>query len=67
MTGATRQQDVDTMSPSTEPKIVTPSAENPTKDQDQDQDKDKDKAEDKNSAKTDEYLDIPTFLRRQAN
>ncbi len=51
------------MSPSTEPKIVTPSAENPTKDQDQDQDK----AEDKNSAKTDEYLDIPTFLRRQAN
>ena len=63
MTGATRQQDVETMSPSTEPKIVTPSAENPTKNQGQDQDK----AEDKNSAKTDEYLDIPTFLRRQAN
>ncbi len=63
MTGATRQQDAETMAPPAEPKIVpkieTPSAENPIVDQDQ--------AEDKKSAKTDEYLDIPTFLRRQAN
>jgi hypothetical protein len=63
MTGATRQQDAETMAPPAEPKIVpkieTPSAENPIADQDQ--------AEDKKSAKTDEYLDIPTFLRRQAN
>jgi len=63
MTGATRQQDVETMAPPAEPKMApkidTPSAESPTVDQDQ--------AEDKNAAKTDEYLDIPTFLRRQAN
>jgi len=63
MTGATRQQDAETMAPPAEPKIVpkieTPSAENLIPDQDQ--------AEDKKSAKTDEYLDIPTFLRRQAN
>ncbi len=63
MTGATRQQDVEMMAPPAEPKMApkidTPSAESPTVDQDQ--------AEDKNAAKTDEYLDIPTFLRRQAN
>ncbi|MFZ8898609.1 MAG: cell division protein FtsZ [Alphaproteobacteria bacterium] len=63
MTGATRHQDAETVAPPVEPKIVpkieTPSAENPVVDQDQ--------AEDKKSAKTDEYLDIPTFLRRQAN
>ena len=63
MTGASRQQDSETTNTASEPtitsKVETPKVEAPeTKSSEE---------EEKNVAKTDEYLDIPTFLRRQAN
>jgi hypothetical protein len=62
MTGASRQQDSETANTAAEPTITSnveiPKVEAPET---------KSSEEEKNIAKTDEYLDIPTFLRRQAN